>query len=117
MSAIKRKVHRLERHRAKIKGKSIPELEGKGKAESRAAKVVNIQAAVALKKRSGKLTREFDNLDVAALKARLEETRKELFNLRFKHATRQLESTAAIPATKRRVARILTLIKQKDVGA
>ena len=117
MSVLKRKVRRLERFRAKIKGKTIAEPQGKGKAEARAGKIVNIQAAIALKKKSGKLAREFDNLDVVGLKAKLEETRKELFNLRFKHATRQLESTAAIPAAKRRVARILTLIKQKEVGA
>ena len=117
MSAVKRNVRRLERYRAKVKGKSIPELQGKGKAEARAGKVVNIQAAVALRKTSGKLTREFDNLGLAELKTQLEETRKELFNLRFKHATRQLENTASIPAAKRRVARILTLIKQKEVGA
>ena len=117
MSAVKRKVRHLERHRAKIKGKSIPEPQGKGKAEARAGKAVNLRAALAQKKKSGKLVREFDALDLAGLKVKLEETRKELFNLRFKHATRQLESTAAIPAAKRRVARILTLIKQKEVGA
>ena len=116
MSAVKRKVRRLERYRAKVKGKRIPESQGRGKADLRVAKAVNIKAALALKKTSGKLAREFDNLALAALKDKLEETRKELFNLRFKHATRQLESTAAISVAKRRIARILTLIKQKEVG-
>lgn len=117
MSAIKRKVHRLERFRAKVKGKKVAEAPGKGKAEARAGTAVNIQAALALKKTSGKLMREFDKLGLDELKAKLEETRKELFNLRFKHATRQLEATASIPAAKRRIARILTVIKQKEVGA
>jgi large subunit ribosomal protein L29 len=117
MSAVKRTIRRLERYRAKAKGKSIPEPQGRGKADARAGKAINIKAALAQKKKSGKPAREFDNLDLAALQARLEETRKELFNLRFRHATRQLESTAAIPAAKRRIARILTLIKQKEVGA
>ena len=45
------------------------------------------------------------------------EVRKELFDLRFKHATGQLQNVAAIPATKRQIARILTLIGQKDLGA
>ena len=116
MSAIKRKVHRLERHRAKIKGKSVPELEGKGKAESRAAKVVNIQAAVALKKRSGKLTREFDNLDVAALKAKLEETRKELFNLRFSQAVGSLEDHGRMKTVRRDIARIYTVARERELG-
>ncbi|MDR2488635.1 MAG: 50S ribosomal protein L29 [Desulfovibrio sp.] len=77
---------------------------------------MNIRAALALKKKSGKAAREFDNLDMDKLKNMLEETRKELFTLRFRHATRQLGSTASIPAAKRRIARILTLIRQKEVG-
>lgn len=117
MSSVKRMIRHRERYRAKIQRKSIPEPQGRGKADVRAAKAVNIKDALALKKKSGKLAREFDSLDLAALKAKLEESRKELFNLRFKHVTRQLESTAAMPAARRRVARILTLIKQKEVGA
>lgn len=117
MSALQRKVRRLERYRAKNKGGRISEPMGKGKTEARAGKAISIQAAIALKKTSGKLTCEFDNLGLAELKTKLEETRKELFNLRFKHATRQLDNTASIPAAKRRVARLLTLIKQKEVGA
>ncbi|MDR2075743.1 MAG: 50S ribosomal protein L29 [Desulfovibrio sp.] len=61
--------------------------------------------------------REFEALGLEDLRTRLEETRKELFTLRFRHATSQLENVAAIPAARRRVARILTLIKQKEVGA
>ena len=117
MSAVKRKVRHLERYRAKIKTKRIPQPEGRGKADSRAATEVNIRAALVQKKVSGKLSREFDNLGATELSGKLEEARKELFNLRFKHATGQLEDVASIPATKRRIARILTLIKQKEVGA
>ena len=117
MSSVTRKPHRLERHRAKLKAKTTPELQGKGKADVRAAKVVSIQAALAQKKKSSKLVRDLDSLGVAELNKKLDEARKELFNMRFKHATAQLESVASIPATKRQIARILTLIKQKEVGA
>ncbi|MDL2279205.1 50S ribosomal protein L29 [Desulfovibrio sp. OttesenSCG-928-G11] len=56
-------------------------------------------------------------MDQAQLQTRLVETRKELFNMRFKLATGQLQDVAAISAAKRRIARILTLMKQKELGA
>ena len=117
MSSVKRKVRRLERYRAKVQTKSIPELPGKGKAEARAARKVNIETALARKKVSGKAVREFESSSIDELKTQLGEARKELFNRRFKHATGQLESVASLPAMRRRIARILTLIKQKEVGA
>jgi len=46
------------------------------------------------------------------LTRRLEEARQDLFDLRFKHATGQLEKTARIPAAKREIARILTYMKK-----
>ena len=117
MSAVKRKVRRLERFRAKVKTRSIPQVEGRGKADAREGKAVNLRTALALKKKSGKAATEFDAMDVVALKGQLDETRKELFNLRFKHATGQLERVSDLSVYRRRVARILTLIKQKEVGA
>lgn len=117
MSAVKRKVRRLERYRAKIKTKTIQERPGKGKSDARAARKVNIETAVARKKVSGKAMREFEALGVDALKTRLTEVRRELFNLRFKHATGQLENVAGLSSAKKTIARILTLITQKEVGA
>ena len=117
MSSVKRKVRRLERYRSKVKGKSVPEIQGRGKADARAASEVNIRTALVLKKASGKAVREFDALGVEQLKEKLGEARKELFNLRFRHATGQLERVSDLSAYKRLVARILTLIKQKEVGA
>lgn len=117
MSSVIRQPRRLERHRAKIKSKKIAQVPGRGKAEARAAKAVNMEAALALKKKSGKAVREFESMDVNALQEKLVEIRKELFNLRFRHATGQLEKVSEIPAAKRRIARILTLIKQKEVRA
>jgi large subunit ribosomal protein L29 len=39
--------------------------------------------------------------------------RQEMFNLRFQHATQQLEDTARIRKVRRSIARILTVIKEK----
>ncbi len=52
-------------------------------------------------------------LSVEELKKNLGEARSELFNQRFKHATAQLEKVSDIPATKREIARILTILKEK----
>jgi large subunit ribosomal protein L29 len=117
MSMVKRRARRLERFRAKVKTKSVPELPGRGKAEVRMARKVNMETAAARKKISGKAMREFESLGVVSLREKLAEARKELFNLRFKHATAQLESVAALSALRKRIARILTLITQKEVGA
>lgn len=53
---------------------------------------------------------ELKTLSVADLQAKLQEQKQELFNLRFQHATAQLEKTASIPATKKNIARILTAL-------
>jgi large subunit ribosomal protein L29 len=47
-------------------------------------------------------------LDDEQMAKTLAETREELFNLRFQHATGALESTARIKAVRRDVARLLT---------
>ena len=117
MSAVKRQVRRLERHRAKVKGKRTPEAQGRGQENKRLALKVNLGTALAQKKNSGKAAREFESMDLAQLQTQLISTRKELFNMRFKLATGQLENVAGLSAAKRRIARILTLIKQKEVGA
>lgn len=111
------KPHRLERFRAKVKVKAVPEIQGKGKALVREATENNLKLALAQKKTSGKAVAELEKLDVAGLQKKLAEARQELFNLRFKQATSQLQDVAALPAAKREIARILTLIKQKEVRA
>lgn len=58
--------------------------------------------------------KELKALGVDELRARLAAERQELFNLRFQHATAQLEKTASIPATRRNIARILTILKEKE---
>jgi large subunit ribosomal protein L29 len=56
---------------------------------------------------------ELNKLSVEELNAKLTESRQELFNLRFKHSTAQLEKTSELPLAKRNIARILTILGQK----
>lgn len=50
----------------------------------------------------------------ADLQKKLSDYRKELFNLRFQHATAQLENTQRIPQVKKSIARILTIMREQD---
>ena len=61
--------------------------------------------------------KELRALDAAELANKLGDLRKELFNLRFQHATAQLENTQRIPAVKKDIARILTIQTQRAMGA
>ncbi|MDQ6916061.1 MAG: 50S ribosomal protein L29 [Actinomycetota bacterium] len=42
-------------------------------------------------------------------------TRQELFGLRFRHATGELENTAGLGAAKRDLARALTIARQRGI--
>ncbi len=46
---------------------------------------------------------------------KLEETRREFFNLRFRHATRQLVNTSELRRVKKDIARILTIMREKEL--
>ena len=48
------------------------------------------------------------------LDTELNEKKKELFNLRFQLATGQLQNTAAIRACKKDIARIKTVLSQRE---
>ena len=56
--------------------------------------------------------KELSGLGQEDLAKRLADARQDLFDLRFKHATGQLEKTAEIPLAKREIARILTYMKK-----
>jgi large subunit ribosomal protein L29 len=49
------------------------------------------------------------------LGARLGDSRRELFNLRFQLATGQLDNPARIPQVKRDVARMLTVLRNREI--
>ena len=50
------------------------------------------------------------------LSMKLEEAHEELFNLRFRLATRQLGNHREIPKVKRRIARIKTILRERELG-
>jgi len=57
---------------------------------------------------------EFSGLDTADLKAKLDEAKKALWQLRFASGKRQLEKTADLTKTRKRIARINTYLTQKE---
>ena len=58
--------------------------------------------------------KELNNKTVAELKAELVDAKKELFNLRFQNATNQLDNTARIKEVRKNIARIQTVITEKE---
>ena len=50
------------------------------------------------------------------LATELYETRRELMNLRFRAATMQLSNMNEIGRTKKRIAQILTVMRQRELG-
>jgi large subunit ribosomal protein L29 len=46
---------------------------------------------------------------------KLKEVREESFNLRLRHATGELEDTAAVGRAKKDLARLLTIAKQRNI--
>jgi len=64
-----------------------------------------------------KSTKYLDSLkdkSVEELSIELVNTKKELFNLRFQNATNQLDNTARINEVRKNIARILTVISQRQ---
>lgn len=57
------------------------------------------------------------NMTDQELAEELRRQRERLFNLRRENVTRQLENTAAIPETKKEIARILTLMRERELAA
>jgi large subunit ribosomal protein L29 len=58
---------------------------------------------------------EAHNLKDEELVVRLREATEEAFNLRFRHATGELENTARLGAARRDVARLLTVARQRGI--
>ena len=57
--------------------------------------------------------KELKNLSVEELNAKLDELKKDLFMLRMQHATNQLDNPLQINATKKDIARVKTIIREK----
>lgn len=58
--------------------------------------------------------RELRELSIDELERKLEDLRRELFNLRFQQATHQLKNPVRIRLVRRDIARILTILKEKE---
>ena len=58
---------------------------------------------------------ELRDLDDAGLRENLRTARRELFGLRFQHATGELENTARLREAKRDVARALTVLRERGI--
>jgi large subunit ribosomal protein L29 len=55
-------------------------------------------------------------MDDETLVAKLKEAKEELFNLRFQSATGQLESHGRLKAVRRDIARIYTILRERELG-
>ena len=55
-------------------------------------------------------------LDDSKLADELKKAKEELFNLRFQSATGQLESHGRLRAVKRDIARIYTVVRERELG-
>jgi len=59
---------------------------------------------------------ELDELNAVDLETRLREAKEELFNLRFQAATGQLESHGRLRTVKKDIARIYTVVRERELG-
>ncbi len=58
---------------------------------------------------------ELRELDDQSLADHIKTQRREVFGLRFSHATGELENTAGVRSAKRDLARALTVARQRNV--
>ena len=59
---------------------------------------------------------ELDELNDVDLESKLREAKEELFNLRFQAATGQLESHGRLRSVKKDIARIYTVVRERELG-
>ncbi|WP_058235325.1 50S ribosomal protein L29 [Devriesea agamarum] len=59
---------------------------------------------------------ELDAMDDQKLAAELAKAKDELFKLRFQSATGQLESHARLRSVKKDIARIYTILRERELG-
>lgn len=63
-----------------------------------------------------RITQELRGLAANELETKLGELREQLMRDRFRHATAALENTALLKTTRRQIARIETVLKEKGVA-
>ena len=62
-------------------------------------------------------TVDLRKLSYAELQEQLDESKEELFNLRFQIVTNQLDNTARIKQVRRHVARVKTMMRDQEIAA
>lgn len=65
---------------------------------------------------TGTPAHELRELSAEELTTRLHEAKEELFNLRFQNATGQLTNNCRLGTVKRDIARIHTVIRERELG-
>ncbi len=60
---------------------------------------------------------EIRNMSTAELEAKLSSLKKDLFYLRLQHATNQLDNPVKIQSVKRDIARVKTILREKELRA
>ena len=60
---------------------------------------------------------ELRDLDDTSLLERLRDAKQEAFNLRFQNATGQLDNVSRLKQIKRDIARILTVLREREITA
>ncbi len=58
---------------------------------------------------------EIHNMTNEELAKKLEDLKEELFNLRFRHATNQLDNPNVLHAVKKDIARVKTVIREREI--
>ena len=59
---------------------------------------------------------DLDKVENSLLAEELKKAKEELFNLRFQSATGQLENHGRLKAVKRDIARIYTVLRERELG-
>ncbi len=62
------------------------------------------------------LGHQLDELTNVDLESKLRDAKEELFNLRFQAATGQLESHGRLRTVKKEIARIYTIVRERELG-
>jgi large subunit ribosomal protein L29 len=58
--------------------------------------------------------KEIREMDNDAILKEIDNLKKEMFDLRFKHATGQLENTARLSAVRKTIARMKTILSERE---
>lgn len=60
--------------------------------------------------------KELFDMSTGELNKKLGELKQELFNLRFKHATGQLENANQLNTLKKDIAKVKTILRERELG-